>query len=486
VELESRAESNERHRRPGGSPASAHPRSGAVLVVGGGNAGLCAAIAARRAGAEVLLLERADRDWRGGNSKYTRNVRCVHNGDDPVMSGQYTEDELEADLDSVTGEGSDLELTRLVIEKSRDIPAWMEQNGIRWQPALRGTLQLTRTNRFFLGGGKALVNRYFRTAEQLGVQVAYESTVEDLRFADGCCVSAAVATPSGRHEVPVGSVVVASGGFEANLEWLREYWGDAVDNYAIRGSRHNDGLMLRRLLDHGAASRGNPRGFHAIAVDARSPTYEGGIVTRIDSVPFSIVVNREGKRFHDEGEDLWPKRYATWGRLIAEQPAQQAFSIFDTRVGGSFIAAVFPPYWAPTIEGLADQLGIPARMLEQTVSEFNASIPSTGGYDAMRLDGCGTQGVNPPKSNWALPIDHPPFGAYPLRPGITFTYLGVGVDRDGHVMREDGGRFENVFAAGEIMAGNILLRGYLAGFGMTIGTVSGRIAGEGAARHVIA
>jgi tricarballylate dehydrogenase len=461
------------------------PSSPDVLVIGGGNAGLCAALTSREAGAEVLLIEGAERAWRGGNSKYTRNLRCVHGDGDPVMHGTYTEEELAGDLAGVTGEGSDRELTELVIRESRNAPAWMERQGVLWQQALRGTLQLSRTNRFFLGGGKALVNQYYSRAAECGIRVAYETRAEELRFDGDRCTSVVVSGVGGNRELSPRAVVVAAGGFEANLDWLAEYWGDAAANFMVRGSRQNDGRVLRSLLAGGAEARGNPKGFHAIAVDARGPKYEGGIVTRVDSVPFSVMVNREGRRFYDEGEDLWPKRYATWGRLIVEQPGQIAYSLIDSRVVDSFMTTLYPPHQADTVEELCTQLGLPADAVAATLAEYNAAV-RPGDYDPRGLDDCHTEGLEPPKSHWALPISEPPFYAYPLRPGITFTYLGVGVDDRARIKREGKAPFANLFAAGEVMSGNILLRGYLAGFGMTLGTVFGRIAGESAGSHVVA
>jgi tricarballylate dehydrogenase len=439
---------------------------------------------ARELGAEVQLLERAAEQWRGGNSKYTRNIRCVH-GEDPVMPGRYEEEELAADLAAVTGEGSDVGLTELAIHESGQLPAWMESHGVRWQPAMRGTLQLSRTNRFFLGGGKALINTYYAAAKRLGVRVAYEHTVEQLLFTESHCVEVR-ATNKGRVvSIRPRAVVAASGGYESNRAWLREHWGDGVDNYAIRGAVQNDGLVLRQLFAAGALARGNPRGFHAIAVDARAPLSEGGIITRVDSVPFSIVVNRDGRRFYDEGEDEWPKRYATWGRLIAEQPGQLAYSIFDERSLGRFMSTAYPPLRANSLEELARMIDVPAAQLRRTVEDYNYAVRPP----AVRSESAGengdeghTEGLEPPKSKWALAVQGPPYLAYPLRPGITFTYLGVAVGRDARVLRENGRPFENLFAAGEIMAGNILLRGYLAGFGMTIGTVFGRRAGAEASR----
>ena len=451
-----------------------------VVVVGGGNAALCAALSARAAGASVLMLERAPMEDRGGNSKHTRNIRCAR--DDSRADQRYTVDEMLADLRGVTGDELDEHFARLAIEGSRDAPAWMTDQGVRWQPALRGTLQLARTNRFFLGGGKALLNTYYQRAALLGVAIEYQTRVERFELVGNHVAAVVGRDREGRERaIPCGAVVVASGGFEANLEWLGRYWGEAAANYIIRGTPHNDGTVLAALLEAGALSRGNERGFHAVAVDARSPRFDGGIVTRVDSVPFGIVVNRHGERFYDEGEDIWPKRYATWGGLIARQPGQIAYSILDSKPWGHFIPPLYPPYYGSTICELADALGIDSEALARTVESFNRAAHDGDAAFSGERDGRRTTGLAIPKSNWAITIDRPPYYAYPLRPGITFTYLGVAIDERARVLR-NGSSFDNLFAAGEIMAGNILRKGYLAGFGMTIGTVFGRIAGTEAAR----
>lgn len=457
-----------------------------VAVVGGGNAALCAALAARMSGATVVLLERASKPWRGGNSKYTRNLRVAHDGDE-LMPDPYTPDAFFDDLKRVaSGEEFDEELAQLMISRSRDVPAWMGRLSVLWQPPLKGTLQLTRTNRFFLGGGKALVNHYYRMAQGLGVRVEYGAAVVGFRFSNGVCKCAIVERDGGdKEEVHARAFVVASGSYEANKGWLARYWGDSVSNFAIRGCVFNDGLPLDALLESGARPAGQPGAFHGIAVDARSPDYDGGIVTRVDSIPLGIVVNRHGDRFYDEGEDLWPKRYAIWGRLIAEQESQTAYSIFDSRAFGRFIPPLYPPVSAPTLAELAARLSLQADRLGATVRAFNAAAAANveERYELGELDGRSTNGLSPNKTNWALPLDMPPYYAYPLRPGVTFTYFGVAVDATARVATSSGGQFPNVFAAGEAMAGNILRRGYLAGVGMTIGTVFGRIAGEEAARH---
>ncbi len=235
------------------------------------------------------------------------------------------------------------------------------------------------------------------------------------------------------------------------------------------------------LLANGATPAGDAAQFHAVAIDARAPKFDGGIVTRLDCLPLGIVVNQNGERFYDEGEDLWPKRYAIWGRLIAQQPGQIAWSIVDAKSIGKFMPSVFPPVRANTIRDLAAGLGLNADRVEVTVEQFNSAVVP-GQFDFLKLDDCRTRGLAIEKTHWARAIDTPPFLGYPLRPGITFTYLGVKVDRNAAVLADGGRLARNVFAAGEIMAGNILGKGYVGGIGMVIGTVFGRIAGREAAR----
>jgi tricarballylate dehydrogenase len=256
--------------------------------------------------------------------------------------------------------------------------------------------------------------------------------------------------------------------------------GQRRPEFLIRGTPFNRGVVLRLLLDLGVEQVGDPSQCHAIAIDARGPKFDGGIVTRLDTLPLGIVVNRNGLRFYDEGEDLWPKRYAIWGRLIAQQPDQIAYSIVDLKTVDKVFPSAFPPIEAGSIAELARRLNLTADVLTETVEQYNRGVVE-GCFDHTRLDNCHTRGLTPEKTHWALKLDSPPYFGYPLRPGITFTYLGVRVNREGQVMLRDGKPARNVFAAGEIMAGNILGKGYLAGLGMTIGTVFGRIAGTGAA-----
>jgi tricarballylate dehydrogenase len=453
-----------------------------VIVVGGGNAALCAALAARHRVSKVLLLERAPQHMRGGNTRHTRNVRCA--GDANTYSSEpYQEQEFLEDLTGVSGQLANVDFAKFTIRESRTLPQWMSEHGISWQPPLAGTLHLGRTNRWFLGGGKALVNAYFETASRMGIEVRYNACVEDLLIEDGK-FSAVLLKDGDTQELIYGrAVVIAAGGFEANIGWLKRYWGDAADNFCVRGTPYNDGKMLATLLDKGAKSVGDPKGFHAVAIDARAPKFDGGIVTRLDCIPFGIVVNQLGRRFYDEGENIWPKRYASWGRLIAEQPGQLAYCIVDAKTIGSFLPPIYKPFRSESIEGLASALKLDSSVVAETVKNYNRATEGNIEFRPGGLDGTKTRGLDPPKSNWAIPLDQPPFYGLPLKPGITFTYMGISVDDRSRVLESSGQPFANVYAAGEIMSGNILSKGYLAGFGLTIGAVFGRLAGEQAATH---
>jgi tricarballylate dehydrogenase len=451
-----------------------------VLVIGGGNAALCAALTAREAGASVLLLEAAPRAWRGGNSQHTRNLRCMHEAPQDVLAGAYPEEEYWQDLLRVTGGATNEKLARIVIAASGTCRTWMRRHGVHFQPPLSGTLHVARTNAFFMGGGKALVNAYYRSAQRLGIAVRYEAPVDGFELEGGRFVAARI----GAERIAARTCVVAAGGFESNRAWLREAWGQVdgvwiADNFAIRGTRFNTGVPLRALLDAGADAVGDPTQCHSVAIDARAPLYDGGICTRIDCVSLGIVVNRDAQRFYDEGEDFWPKRYAIWGRLVARQPGQIAYSIIDAKAIGRFMPPVFPGARADSLAGLAQQLGLHPAAFVRTVEDYNAACRG-GSFDHTVLDDCTTVGIEPPKSHWARPLDTPPYYGYALKPGITFTYLGLATEERAAV--HFGGRASpNLFVAGEMMAGNVLGRGYLAGVGMSIGMAFGRIAGREAA-----
>ncbi|MBP2306461.1 FAD-dependent tricarballylate dehydrogenase TcuA [Azospirillum melinis] len=450
-----------------------------VLVVGGGNAALCAAIAARRAGASVLLLEAASKSLRGGNARHSRNMRVMHGAPTPWVRGCYPADDYHADLQRMAGaavNSVDDGLARLFIDASADIVDWLVGNGVRFHRGTDEVLPYSRKTAFFLGGGKALINALYATAEALGVVVRYGSAVRALHRRDG---PPAVIVGDAGIAVRARALVVASGGFQADLGWLRQQWGGAAGEFTIRGTPHATGVPLKALLEDGADPVGAADRCHMVAVDGRAPPFDGGIVTRLDGLPHGIVVDRDGRRFADEGAVVGPSRYTAWGELVARCPGAVAFSVFDSAIAERFRPSIFPAIQADSVGGLASALGIGPPALGSTVAAFNAAL------NATVAGGGTTAGVHPPKTRLAAPITVPPFGAYPVRAGVTSTCLGVRVDGRARVLRPDGTAIDGVHAAGVIMAPNILGTGYLAGSAMTIGAVFGRIAGREAAAHAL-
>jgi tricarballylate dehydrogenase len=409
-------------------------------------------------------------------------MRCVHDSATETLTGPYSEEEFWDDLLRVTEGETDEDLAKHMIRESKEVLPWIAEQGVRFQPPLGGTLSLGRTNSFFLGGGRAMLNSLYRTAQRLGVEIHYNAEVTGLDIEDGFFHSATVEMNGKPVQVQAAAFVAAAGGFEANLEWLKEGWGDIAENFLIRGTPNNRGTVLKLLLERGVQPVGDPTQCHAVAIDARAPKFDGGIITRLDCVVFGIVVNKHAERFYDEGEDIWPKRYAIWGRLVAMQPGQIAYILFDASSLSLFMPSLYPPVQAATIAELAAKLGLDPAALDATISQFNAAV-RPGTFDHQVLDDCRTEGLTPPKSHWARRIETAPFYAYPVRPGITFTYLATKVDKQARIVMSSGQPSVNMFAAGEIMAGNVLGRGYAAGIGMTIGSVFGRVAGREAARY---
>lgn len=421
-----------------------------VLVAGGGTAALCAAISARRAGASVLLAECAPKDMRGGNTRHSRNCRIVHAEPSSLYPGSYSEEKFRSDLDRAAGGAADEALVRLLICQSADILEWLSANGVAFQSTAGGALPWSRKTAFFLGGGKAMVNALYATASRAGVAIFYDSAVSTIHL-DG---SAILIRDGATQTLHARAVVACCGGYQANSTWLRQEWGEGAGNFVNRGTPFAAGDVLRSLLGLGAAAVGIPGACHLVAVDARSPKHDGGIVTRVEGIPFGIVVDRYGRRFHDEEAVAGPSRYSTWGRLVAECPGQIATLILDAKGIGRIPPSVFPPIRGQSLTEIAGRLNMDPEALTATA----------GQCDKLRT---------------------PPFFAFPIRPGATFTCHGVKVDERARVVMTNGQSCDNLFAAGMIMAPSILGTGYLAGAAVTIGAVFGRIAGERAARHAL-
>ncbi|NEX19966.1 FAD-dependent tricarballylate dehydrogenase TcuA [Thiorhodococcus mannitoliphagus] len=463
---------------PDPNPLGATPD---VLVIGGGTAALCAAIAARRAGVSVRLLEQAPRGLRGGNTRHSRNLRFMHVKTTPLSTGPYPETEFWADLERATAGTIDAILTPLLIQGSEDITDWLEGAGVHFQSHASGVLPPSRKTAFLLGGGKSMLNALYTTAERLGVVLNYATEVQDLSIRDGRLEQVTISSGGHVHTLSPRAVIACCGGAQASRDWLRTHWGDAAEGFINRGTPYAEGKVLRSMLAQGAVSVGDPEHAYLVAVDARSPDDDGGIATRVRCMPAGIVVDVRGRRAYDEGGDTASTRYALWGQRLARFPGQIGHLILDARGVRAAPPSLYPPLSAASVTALAEVMGIDPVALAATVADYNAAVRASD--DPGDTAAWHSVGLDPPKSGHALPLTEPPFAAYPMRPGITFTYHGVGIDAQTRVRLTKGGAMENLFAAGMIMAPNIIPRGYVSGLALTIGIVFGRLAGQEAARH---
>src|SRR6202163_1171780 len=349
-----------------------------VLVVGGGSAALCAAIAARRIGASVRMGEQAAATLRGRNTRHARNFRLMHDRPAWYVPDAYGEDAFLRDLLRVTHGATDERLARVLIRGSATIAQWLGDNGVRLQDPASGAMPYSRRTAFFLGGGKAMINALYATALRLGVTIGYDSEVVALGFDDDRGCKADIVHGGSIERVAATTMVLCSGGHQANLDWLRESFGAAADGFMIRGTPYVTGSVLRLLLDAGVRPVGDPSRCHMVAVDARGPKFDGGIVTRITAIPHGIVVNRDGRRFHDEGEDARKTHYARWGARIADCPGQIAYLIMDAKGFTHPCPPAQPPIRADTVAALATALGLDPAALETTIRDFNAAIAAAG------------------------------------------------------------------------------------------------------------
>lgn len=505
-----------------------------VIVVGAGNAGLCAALAAAEAGAKVLVLEKAPVEQRGGNTYFTGGgFRFAYEGLDdirrliPDMSeaeasavdvGSYPQSAFRDDLMRVSEGRADAELVDVLVTESLGTMLWLREKGVRWG-LMYGRQAFKRGGKFrfwggliveAVGGGPGLSDAEFEAAERAGVEVRYGTGLVDL-VTEGGQVSGVVAEPayaerggparptraSGRGEEASGTdatrekvgakaVVLACGGFEANAEMRVEHLGPEWAGAKVRGTEFNTGTGIRAAMEAGAASHGDWGGCHAVAWDLNAPDVGNrriGDLYQKHSYPLGITVNVNGERFIDEGADFRNYTYAKYGREILRQPHAAAFQIFDSKVEGllreEYRITGATKARADDAEALAERLGIDRDGLERTVGEFNAAVQA-GEFDPSRLDGKGTEGIEPPKSNWALPLDSPPLAGYAVTCGITFTYGGLRIDREARVLREDGSAIGGLYAAGELVGG-LFYGNYAGGTGLMSGAVFGRTAGRGAA-----
>jgi tricarballylate dehydrogenase len=492
-----------------------------VLIVGAGLAGLAAALAARECGASVMVIERAPREERGGNSRFSIGaMRAVYSGVDDVAAlvgaigaqeranvdfGTYTREQYLADMARVTQGRTDVELAALMVDGSAETMRWLRANGVRFRPLYQWQFKQADGRIKFAGGsavgvdgaGAGLADALFGAVERSGATIAYGtravSLIEDERGAVGVGVREASKKGTRSVDLTAKTVVLAAGGFEANPEWRTRYLGPGWELAKVRGSRFNTGDGLRMALEIGAMPCGNWSGCHSASWDLGAPDVNAlalGAVFKRDDFLYGIMVNARGERFVDEGADIRALTYAKMGRAILAQPGQVAWQLFDRKVA----QLLHDEYRAPpatrlrgdTLAELASRMtGIDGQALEATVGEYNRAVRRDVAFDAGRKDGRSTTGLAVPKSNWAATIDEPPFEAYPVTCGITFTFGGVRIDRDTRVLDVDGAAITGLYAAGE-MVGGLFYFNYPGGSGLMSAAVFGRIAGRSAARKALA
>jgi tricarballylate dehydrogenase len=485
-----------------------------VIVVGGGNAALCAAITAAEEGAKVLVLERAPEEERGGNSTYTEGLmRFVYNGADDIRAlaphltdkemessdfGSYTEEQFFDDMARITQNRTDPDLCELLVKGSNPGLHWLVAHGIKFEPQFgRQAFNIDGKFKFWGGatmaawsGGPGLVDGLYKAAAKAGVSVVYDAWVKDLVQDEGVTTGVTVRLNGVTHTLVARAVILACGGFEANTEWRGRYLGKGWDLAKVRGTRFNTGDGLAMALRAGAQPRGHWSGAHAVGWERYASDFGDYALTNDyerDSYPFSIIINNDGKRFLDEGADFRNYTYAKYGQIILEQPGQCAWQIYDASV----LHLLRPEYRtkhvtkviANTIEELVAQMdGVNQEQLLKTIKEYNAAVKADVPFNPNIKDGRGADGLPVPRSNWANPILKAPFHAYAITCGITFTFGGVRISNDGEVVNTNHEVMPGLFAAGE-MVGGLFYFNYPGATGLTSGMVFGRIAGHSASKY---
>lgn len=453
-----------------------------VAVVGGGIAGLSTALAAAESGARTILLEKAPREERGGNTRFAdAQIRFPHEAD-RYGARTYTPDAFRDDLLRLSRGRANRELIDVMVENAADAVEWLTAQGIEWDEGFPHTAGYRRRP---TQGGQGLVDTLFARCGEAGIALRYGTAARELvQDERGCVTGVRAQTDDGLVDyIAPGGVVLASGGFQANVQMRVAHLGRFADSLILRGSRHNTGEGLRMALDIGAQAAGQWGDYHSAVIDARSPREECG-VTALYNFQMGIIVDAQGRRFLDEGEDYRDNTYVKFGKAIVEQADGLAFCIFDqqTYQRPEFQRAWYPvqaPLIAPTLRELAGALGIAPDGLEETVREYNAAV-QPGDFDLDRLDSKRTEGVTPPKSNWALTIEEPPFVGVPVTGGITFTFGGLKIDASARVIDTAGRVIKGLYAAGETI-GEVFYYNYPGATSVLRGCVFGRIAGAHAA-----
>ena len=487
-----------------------------VLVVGAGNAAMCAALSAREQGAEVLVLEFAPKEERGGNSAFTAGaMRVVYDGVDDLVElmpdlsddeiartdfGSYTREQFFDDMARVTEYRADPDLVSVLIDGSHETLKWMASKGVRFMPIYgRQAFEIDGKYRFWggltvetVGGGPGLVESLATACEKAGIEIVYETRAQELLTEDGSVVGVRVVQDGHVKEIRARSVILAAGGFEANTEWRTRYLGPGWDMAKVRGSRFNLGDGIRMALEIGASPMGQWSGAHAVQWDMNAPEFGDlriGDNFQKHSYPWGILINNDGHRFLDEGADFRNYTYAKYGREMLAQPGLGAWQVFDAKVAhllrDEYKIPEVTKVKSDTLKGLADQMdGMDVEEFVTTIEEYNAAVEEAVPFDPTLKDGRRTLGLVVDKTNWANTIAEPPFEAYQVTCGITFTFGGLRVTTGTQVLSGDGKPIPGLYACGELVGG-LFYFNYPGGTGLTSGSVFGRIAGRESAEYAL-
>ena len=490
-----------------------------IIVVGSGNAALCAAIAALEKGAKVLIIEKANEQEMGGNSRYTAGaMRFVYNGNQDILPllknpndkkiartefGTYTAGKFQIDLFGFN-EGKPLSVhQQTLINKSTETMQWLASHHIKFDPIYSRQTFEKDGKYIFWGGltleaegeGVGLVAAELAEFKRLGGVIQYETAAEKLLTEDDKVIGVQCSTPDGTKDLYSKAVILGCGGFEANPEMRKKYIGEDWAHAMTRGTRHNMGKGIEMALEIGATPNGFFGGCHAVPMDKNMPNYGNLEIPYIDRKNYrkicyflGIMLNANGERFLDEGINFRNYTYAQFGRATIEQPGHFAWQIFDSKVDPLLYSEY--RFWdasfveADTLETLVPKLdGVDGTKALATLQAYNEAVDTQVAFDPTILDGKRTNGLAIDKTNWANRLDTPPFKAYPVTCGITFTYGGLDIDeKTGAVMRPNNNPIEGLYACGELVGG-VFYHGYPGGSGLTSGAVFGRIAGYGAASN---
>ncbi|WP_436348514.1 FAD-dependent tricarballylate dehydrogenase TcuA [Natronorubrum sp. FCH18a] len=458
-----------------------------VVIVGCGIAGITAGLRAAEQDLSVALLEKAPKENRGGHTQFTESFRIPTADidlDAEFNVEDYTAADFYSDIMKVTHYRADPDLAEVVTQEAAEMFEWLTAHGVEWE--YQAPHPGYTAGRVWLDG-EEMIDELVPILEEKGVEIFYKADARDvIRGDDGSAAGMEAFVDGQRTRFEADATILAAGDYGSSKEKRTRYYGPGYGNMKVRGSRYNTGEVIEAAMDVGAKSDGEWGDAHMALIDAGSPDVEGGI-TRIDGYQYGLILNHDGERFVDEGEDARAHTYAKFGRRIFEQPHHEAFIIVDSKVVDD-VAHMGPSraITADSIESLAHRVDIEnVEQAVETVEEYNAACESNSidDHDAEVLDGNSTEGLDLPKSNWALPLDEPPYTGYPVTGGMTFAFGGIAITPEAEVLDTTDSVIPGLYGAGNV-TGGLFYNNYPGGTGLTNAAVFGKVAAETATEYL--